>query len=397
MATSSGDPVVGVAPPRDAASDALTGALARTVRGHMPVLDALRGLAILLVIAHRAFVSPNPHGLIARVVGAALDAGWVGVQLFFVLSGFLITGILLDSRDSPGYYRSFFARRVLRIFPLYYAVLVGAFVVVPLVTGQTLTGSENQLWLWVYLSNWMEPLGFGVAAFPHFWSLAVEEQFYAVWPLVVRATSRRGLGVVCLVLVAVAIASRVTIRLLQLPTEMAYSFTICRVDALAMGAGAALALRTPSQAAWLLARQRVLVAVTVAMFVAGAVATSGYPRLGWVNQAIGYTLLAWCATVGLIVAVLRQARGAAVAPAALRSIGKYSYAMYVLHVPIHHQLGVPLLRRFAGADPSTAVSVVYFVALTAASYVGALLSYHLYERHFLALKRFFPVARAATA
>ncbi|MGZ3438840.1 MAG: acyltransferase family protein [Polyangia bacterium] len=397
MATSSSDRVVGAAPRPAAASDALTGALERTVRGHMPVLDALRGLAILLVIAHRAFVSPHPRALVARVVSAAMDAGWVGVQLFFVLSGSLITGILLDSRDSPGYYRSFFARRVLRIFPLYYAVLVVAFVVVPLATGQTLTGSEHQLWLWVYLSNWMEPFGFGVAAFPHFWSLAVEEQFYALWPLVVRATSRRALGVACVVLVVVAIASRVTIRLLELPTEMAYSFTICRVDALAMGAGAALVLRTPSQAAWLLARQRALVALSAALFLVGAVATSGYPRLGWVNQAIGYSLLAWLATVGLVVAVLAQARGTAVAPAPLRSIGKYSYAMYVLHVPIHHQLGVPLLRRFAGADPSTPVSVVYFVALTAASYLGALLSYHLYERHFLALKRFFPVARPGTA
>ena len=369
----------------------------RTVRGHMPVLDALRGLAILLVIAHRAFVSPNPHGLVARVVGAAMEAGWVGVQLFFVLSGFLITGILLDSRDSPGYYRAFFARRVLRIFPLYYAVLIGAFVVVPLVTGQKLTGSEHQLWLWVYLSNWLEPLGVAVAAFPHFWSLAVEEQFYAVWPFVVRATSRRGLGVVCGALVAVAIASRVTVRLLQLPLESAYMFTICRMDALAMGAGAALALRTPSQAAWLMARQRALVVSAVALFLVGAVATSWYQRLGWVNQAIGYSVLAWVATVGLVVAVLAEACGKAPAPAPLRSIGKYSYAMYVLHVPIHHQLGVPLLRRFASADPSTLVSVVYFVALAVASYVGALLSYHLYERHFLALKRFFVAAPRRTA
>jgi peptidoglycan/LPS O-acetylase OafA/YrhL len=227
-----------------------------------------------------------------------------------------------------------------------------------------------------------------VAAFPHFWSLAVEEQFYALWPLVVRATSRRALGVVCVVLVVAAIASRITLRMLELPTEMAYSFTICRVDALAMGAGAALALRTPSVASWLRQRQRVILATAVAMFVLGGVATSGYPRTGFVNQAIGYTLLAWLATVGLVAAVLAQARGTALAPAPLRSIGKYSYAMYVLHVPIHHQLGVPLLRRFAGADPSTPVAV---------SYVGGFWSYHLYEKHFLALKRFFVVARPGTA
>jgi peptidoglycan/LPS O-acetylase OafA/YrhL len=394
VATSAGEPVT----PRQAvAADALTGALERTVRGHMPVLDAVRGLAVLLVIAHRAFVSPHPHGLVARVVGAAMDAGWVGVQLFFVLSGFLITGILLDSRDKPGYYRSFFARRVLRIFPLYYAVLIAAFVGVPLVTGQRLTGAEHQVWLWLYLSNWLEPFGLGVAIFPHFWSLAVEEQFYAVWPLVVRATSRRGLAVVCGALVVLAIGARFTVRMLQLPLEAAYMFTVCRIDALAMGAGAALALRTPSVAAWVMARQRALVVSAVLLFFVGAVVTSSYQRTGFVTQVIGYSLLAWLATVALVVAVLAEARGSAPSLAPLRSIGKYSYAMYVLHVLIHHEFGAPLLRRFAGPDPSTVVSVVYFVALTAASYVGALMSYHLYERHFLALKRLFPVARSAAA
>ena len=363
----------------------------------MPVLDALRGLAIVLVIAHRAFVSPNPHGLVARLVSAAMDAGWVGVQLFFVLSGFLITGILLDSRDRPGYYRSFFARRVLRIFPLYYAVLIAAFVVVPLVTGQRLTGSEHQVWLWLYLSNWLEPFGLGVAIFPHFWSLAVEEQFYAVWPFVVRATSRRGLAVGCGALVVLAIGARVTVRMLHLPLEAAYMFTVCRIDALAMGAGAALALRTPSVAAWVMARQRALIVSAVLLFFVGAVVTSSYQRTGFVTQVIGYSLLAWLATVGLVVAVLAEARGSAPSLAPLRSIGKYSYAMYVLHVLIHHEFGAPLVRRFAGADPSTLVSVVYFVALTASSYVGALLSYHLYERHFLALKRFFVVARQGAA
>ena len=75
--------------------------LERTLRGNMPVLDALRGLAILLVIAHRAMVTPNPSGLVGRAVAAAMEAGWVGVQLFFVLSGFLITGILLDTPSAP--------------------------------------------------------------------------------------------------------------------------------------------------------------------------------------------------------------------------------------------------------------------------------------------------------
>jgi peptidoglycan/LPS O-acetylase OafA/YrhL len=249
--------------------------------------------------------------------------------------------------------------------------------------------------LWVYLSNWVEPFGHSVAAFPHFWSLGVEEQFYFVWPFVVRLCSRRGLAAVCLALVGVAIASRLAVIHAALPREAAYMFTSCRIDALALGAGAALALRIPERADWLAARQRLLVLASVALFVVGAAMTGAYQRLGTMNQAFGYTILAWCSVVVVVLAVLAQARGKLLAPAPLRSIGKYSYAMYVLHVPIHHELGVPLLARFAGPSPSTPVSIAYFVALAVASYVAAVASYHLIEKWFLRLKRRFPVARRA--
>jgi peptidoglycan/LPS O-acetylase OafA/YrhL len=388
-----GESLAGSPPaPGDAPTPA---ALARTLRGQMPGLDALRGLAIVVVIAHRANVTTSPESLPARAACALMDGGWVGVQLFFVLSGFLITGILLDSRDGDGYYRSFFARRVLRIFPLYYLVLVTALLVVPLATGRQPAGHEHQAWLWVYLSNWMEPFGRSVAAFPHFWSLGVEEQFYFVWPFVVRLCSRRGLGAVCLALVGVAIASRLAVIRAGLPREAAYMFTTCRIDALALGAGAALALRIPERANWLAARERLFVWMSVAMFVVGAAMTGAYQRLGTMNQAFGYTILAWCSAMVVVMAVLAQARGTLLAPAPLRSIGKYSYAMYILHVPIHHELGVPLLARFAGPNLPTWVSVGYFVALAVASYVAALASYHLVEKWFLRLKRRFPVARPA--
>jgi peptidoglycan/LPS O-acetylase OafA/YrhL len=183
-----------------------------------------------------------------------------------------------------------------------------------------------------------------------------------------------------------------------MPEEVAYMWTICRVDALAMGAGAAVALRAAGAAAWLMARRRALVAFTVALFVVGGVVTHGYPRLGFATQAIGYSILAWCSAVALVLAVLAQAgTEQQLGTASLRSIGKYSYAMYVFHVPIHHVLGVRILPRVAGARPSIGASLVYFVALTASSYVAALVSYQLVEKHFLRLKRFFPVARPVAA
>ena len=374
-------------------------ALQRTLRAQMPVLDALRGVAVLLVLAHRFDVTPTPHSLPARIVGALMEGGWVGVQLFFVLSGFLITGILLDSRGSPGYYRAFFARRVLRIFPLYYFALAVAFVVLPLATGNQPDGYQHQLWLWTYLSNWAAPLGLGVAAFPHFWSLAIEEQFYLLWPFVVRMLAPRRLAALCVVLTVVALASRFVLRALGVAPDVPYQNTLCRVDALAMGAIAAWALRVPALARRVTERCRAVVITTFALFVAGGIVTQGYPRDGLATQTIGYSILAWTSLVALVVAVLVQARGgrpaAMLAPAALRSVGRYSYAMYIFHVPIHHEIGVRLLARLGLTNPPIGVTLGYFVVMSALTYAVAFASYHLLEKHFLRQKKRFPVARTA--
>jgi peptidoglycan/LPS O-acetylase OafA/YrhL len=374
--------------------------LERALRGQMPVLDALRGVAIMLVLVHRFNVTTDPVSLPARALYALMEGGWVGVQLFFVLSGFLITGILLDSRGSRSYYRAFYARRTLRIFPLYYAVLAVAFVVVPLVTGRQPEGYQHQAWLWIYLSNWVSPFGVGVAAFPHFWSLAVEEQFYLVWPFVVRVASRRALPILCALLIVIALLSRFVLRAMHVTPGAPYSFTICRVDALAMGALAAWALRVPALARKLESRQRALGIATIALFLVGAVVTRGYPREGFATQTVGYSILAFVALVALVLGVLAQARGgrtaARLAPSLLRSLGKYSYGMYIFHVLVHHEIGVPLLARLGYVHPGTGVMLAYNAAMCALTYAIAVASYHLWEKHFLGLKRYFPVARAAT-
>ena len=100
-------------------------------RGHLPALDGLRGVAVLAVLLFHFAHLDRPAGLAQRWLLSATGAGWAGVDLFFVLSGFLITGILLDARGSSGYFRTFYLRRVLRIFPLYYAYLAVLFWVVP--------------------------------------------------------------------------------------------------------------------------------------------------------------------------------------------------------------------------------------------------------------------------
>ena len=150
---------------------------------HIPGLDGLRGVAILLVLVHMLNVLEIEHGMPAWVFGRISQIGWTGVQLFFVLSGFLITGILLDTQRSKNYFPAFYGRRTLRIFPLYFSVLTIAFVILPWlgsVPPAVAADRPHQIWLWTYLSNWAAIFDQGSKAFPHFWSLAVEEQFYLV-------------------------------------------------------------------------------------------------------------------------------------------------------------------------------------------------------------------------
>ena len=198
-------------PRADDAQAASNAQLRATLRSTIPALDGVRGLAILAVLAHQLCLDGYPMNSTVKHLLLPFEAGWIGVQLFFVLSGFLITGVLLETRHAQNYWSSFFMRRSLRIFPLYYVLLLVTFVVVPRlvdVSAATLAEHGNAAWYWLYASNWMvlgpvkevETLG-------HCWSLAVEEQFYLLWPFVVRMFGNRGLARAC---VAVAVASPVT-------------------------------------------------------------------------------------------------------------------------------------------------------------------------------------------
>src|SRR5205823_1934832 len=144
----------------------------------------------------------RPAVALDRIAVVLVEPGWSGVDLFFVLSGFLITGILCDAKGRDGYFRNFFTRRILRIFPLYYGFLGVVFLLLPRVTpfGRHLAALLHyQVWYWTYLLNVLISLrGWPpVADFNHFWLLAVEDQFYLVWPFVVYMLGRRALLAAC--------------------------------------------------------------------------------------------------------------------------------------------------------------------------------------------------------
>ena len=220
---------------------------ASRLTGRIPVLDGWRGFAILVVILHNggfiAYELDGPSGLVVVLTNTVLASGWVGVQLFFVLSGFLITGILVDTAGAPRFFRSFYLRRTLRIFPVYYAFLAVYFLVVPLLPGGAPPGEgqlADQLWYWTYLSNWLPLLEHPSGPLNHLWSLAVEEQFYLVWPLLVVVSGRRFPWVVLFFVVAAPL-SRLGMHRAGLEPEYLYHFTNARADALAIGALVALA------------------------------------------------------------------------------------------------------------------------------------------------------------
>src|SRR5580700_6952106 len=156
----------------------------------LPALDGIRGVAILLVLFYHLFRYDN------SLLGRLSHHGWLGVELFFVLSGFLITGILYDSRGEVHYFRNFYGRRVLRIFPLYYGFLAVAALLAPLLIKAQLQGIHTyihyQVWWWLYAANILESIkGWICAAFDPFWSLAIEEHFYLIWPLLIALAPKR--------------------------------------------------------------------------------------------------------------------------------------------------------------------------------------------------------------
>lgn len=368
---------------------------------HIPSLDGLRGLAILLVLMHNLSTDIFPSTLLGRIVASAMNFGWVGVQLFFVLSGFLITRILLQTGTSQNYYTSFFGRRILRIFPLYYGSLFVAFFIFPLAgnTSPALAHDQgHQIWLWLYLSNWTHLIDFQSQVFPHFWSLAIEEQFYLLWPLVVHGRASERVLQLCLYLAAASFVVRVVMLSQGAAPDSIYTYTICRIDALALGGAVAAVLQIPGKAEKLHQGGWSFNCAAIVMLALGFLVTHGYPRISPLGQTIGYSWLACAFAMAVLGAAcgaspvgrLGRKRRTTITVIPLQALGKYSYAMYVFHKPMHDWVGMPLLRHFKLLDhPSYVIALAYFLVATIGTFALAFATFHLFEKHFLFLKKFF--------
>lgn len=370
----------------------------RDVPGHLPALDGLRALAILLVIPHNGDIFSNAAPWLWPVA-IIVHAGWLGVHLFFVLSGFLITRNLLASREATNYLQAFYGRRILRIFPLYFLTLFVALVVLPAVIpfdAATLASHRNQIWLWTFLINWVQPFGVEVSGFSHFWSLAVEEQFYLAWPVVILAFTGRRFLWICAALVGVAFVARVLLLQAGVTPAAAYMFTICRMDALVIGAVAAVLADSPAWMGRIRQRSGAALLLVLGLLIVTAAISHADAAYDVRTLTVGYPLLAFAFALLILVVCLDPPAGIAtqlnalLSLPALRSIGRYSYAMYVFHFPILVLLGASFRNIFAFAGP--AMPLFYAIAAVITSYIAGLLSYHLLEKHFLRFKQLFTPA-----
>ena len=368
---------------------------------HERALDGLRGVAVLAVMLFHFTMYEESTRPLYRSALRLLGAGWAGVDLFFALSGFLITGILLDTRDQPHFFRNFYARRALRILPLYYAVL--AVVMVMLAVRLPASGTElrdlfgRQLWLWTYTSNIEGAIAgqwhfnAGGVYLDHFRSLAIEEQFYLVWPVVVLTLSRRALTASTLGIALTAALLRAVLTACGVAPTTVYSFTPCRLDALALGGLAAVVVREPAFRWLWLTRGAGLLAL-------GQLAWLAWRQRGlpWLDSNVDVSGLSALAVLAASVLVELSVEPGGPLRSLFRSrplvfLGKYSYATYVFHYMLWPRLERHLpAARLEAASGSELLGLVGHVMIGIAISVAlAVLSFHLFERHFLALRRRF--------
>jgi len=341
--------------------------------GRIKQLDGWRGLAILFVLCFHFF----DFGFLKNV----FYFGWSGVDLFFTLSGFLITGILLDTKNNSRYYQSFIIRRILRIFPLYYAVLL-VFLFISRESNATNWFPQYQVYFWTYTSNYLfmekgffQPLG-------HFWSLAIEEQFYLIWPLVVLITTRRQLILISLFLIILGIIIRATSN----SALVTFGNPLAHLDGLLFGATAAVLVRENKELVFKNIRRVVFIAtiffsiyLITYLFTNGIQAESEFYKL-----PLTFTFVSVIFSSMLVLSLKNAFLKTLLSNKILLFFGKYSYGMYVFNSIIFHYLNWLGVDRFIDN-----VKLIFYLFGLLLTVLISYISFNFYEVHFLKLKEKF--------
>jgi len=359
----------------------------------MPELDTLRGLAILLVLFFHGFgfqfgTAHLPR--LAHLFVVATEPGWIGVNLFFVLSGFLITGILLDSRNHPQYYRRFYVRRALRILPAYYGFLL----LLAVAPGTGWLDHRQVSWQFiglsfVYLSNVTN--FFGVAMqYGALWSLAVEEHFYLAWPFVVRSLSRRAVAICALSMVLICPVLRAIA--FRRGAEYGAGYTWLVADGLAIGSLLGLFSR-----GWLADRKRMKWASIFCIGAAIALLGFGTPfgillsrtELGGVLRPSALNLF-FAGALGSALLIGTGNLKWTVQRPLLQFFGRISYGLYLFHMLafdfVDHLLGFYFHDPWSAIRDNFALMCLRFAIAATLATTTAALSRKYFEDWFLCLK-----------
>jgi peptidoglycan/LPS O-acetylase OafA/YrhL len=300
---------------------------------HVPSLDGIRGTAIIFVLLFHCY----PYLSVFKF-------GWTGVDLFFVLSGFLISGILIDTVNDEHYYKNFILKRVLRIFPLYYLSLVIFLFLIPAFSPfissilQLDYASLHQLWYWLYGSNWLLSLKDGWmhgAGINHFWSLSIEEQFYLFWPLLIALFRKKSFLTLCLSTIVLSMMVRIVLFFCNVSHPALYMLTITRADALALGGCIAVMIRNEAGirvlsriAPYMFFGMLLIIAVGVYLFGSINPYTNFFSSIGYTFVDMMYASLIVLGLSDFL--FFRKLLSTSV----LRFFGKYSYSMYIFHHPV---------------------------------------------------------------
>ncbi len=376
---------------------------ARPSANYRPELDGLRAIAITFVLLFHCLAVPASGSTVW--LHRAVSVMWSGVDIFFVLSGFLITGILLDTRNEPNRWMNFIARRTLRVFPLYYLWLVIVFWVLPRFLETSLSPPNAEPWCWTYTFNcyiWVKNTFPEPVTINHFWSLAVEEQFYLVWPIIVFALPSRLIGTVCLLGICSSIALKTYLYFGSSIHGMAlYTATPLRADALLGGGFVAWLIRHPSAAKTKSVYRLIVVAGVLALLLLFRL--RGFQNLVTFDKFTVCFLTSFFAlTVPTLLQVLIENPNSVLVRVlswkGFRPIAKISYGLYISHyivfillVTSHKSQMVRVASQFG-----IPAWVVLFVFTVLISGIISTVLYLLVERPVLKLKRHFPYRQSST-
>lgn len=348
----------------------------------------MRGIAILLVVFYHNF------GFVKYFF-----FGWLGVDLFFVLSGFLITDILLKTVNGPGYFKNFYIKRVLRIFPLYYLSLIIFLLILPRVSSFPLDMSfyvEHQWWFWTYLQNWFlifYDVGNTTTAIQHYWSLAVEEQFYIAWPLVIFLIRKpKLLLAIAGFLLIVVICARVYMWSIQIKDLNYFGlYTYTRIDGICIGSMLAILqfMRSSFINRYFTGLILLLAAMNFVFYFINKEYNFTFPYFA----IVGYTTFAML--FAIIVHEVIQGKNRFlnlilnIKP--LRFFGKISYGLYIFHWPIYLILygWVDEKIRSAVKISENNLEIIVSILLTMIGILISTVSFYTFERYFLKKKKAF--------